>query len=783
MGKLAVLRIGEGSFEQGFSVLLQIGDEETRPFVEQVGHLPPFPELAIAYQQWQKFYRSLGSRSRLSPAANQVKNVSTRADCLIAAHKLQALLNDWCRSEPFRPLREKWLEQLTPSDSLRILLQTDHPLLQRLPWHQLDLLERYPHAEMGLSAPSYARPQIKPSTSGTVRILAILGHSEGIDLQADRQLLQGLPHADVHFLVEPRREELSDRLWEQPWDILFFAGHSRSDDVAEQGSIYLNPSDRLSLKELKHALQKAVRHGLQLAVFNSCDGLGLARELTDVQLPQLIVMREPVPDLVAQAFLRFFLAGYAQNVPLYEAVREARDRLQTLEPTFPCATWLPMIWQNPAVQPPTWQSLLGPLPEPPRLTRTTWRTALGSSLAIALLINLMRLLGGFQAVELQAFDQLMRLRPAQAPDPRLAIITIDDEDIEQQRQKYDLKGVSLSDAALSRLLEQLEKYQPRVIGLDVYRDFAADPKETGLLRRLSQMENLVGVCKVSDRELDPNGIRPPAEIPGDRMGFSDFLPDADGVLRRHLLFMNPEATSHCQATFAFSTQLATRYLVAKGVEPSFTPGGDFRLGDTVFRRLRRRTGAYQGIDANGGQILLNYRMGEAIADTVALRDVLSGRVPAPAMERTFRDRVVMIGVTAKTAPDQWQTPLSTSPQTTLPGVVVQAQMVSQLLSAVLDRRPLLWVWPFWGDAGWIGAWAVVGGTLTWVLFPRYPLRRWLLRLAVAIAGASLLLTVLALGLLQIGGWVPLVPAAIALLLASGIGIALPVVKLRRLSNS
>lgn len=70
-------------------------------------------------------------------------------------------------------------------------------------------------------------------------------------------------------------------------------------------------------------------------------------------------MREPVPDVVAQEFLQHFLRTFAQGKSLYLAVREARERLQGLETQFPCASWLPVICQNPAVVPPTWDQLRG----------------------------------------------------------------------------------------------------------------------------------------------------------------------------------------------------------------------------------------------------------------------------------------------------------------------------------------------------------------------------------------------------------------------------------------
>ena len=99
-----------------------------------------------------------------------------------------------------------------------------------------------------------------------------------------------------------------------------------------------------------------------MAIFNSCDGLGLAWELQKLQIPQVIVMGEPVPDHVAQEFLKYFLIPFAKGQSFYLAVREARERLQGLEDQFPCASWLPVICQNPLVKPPTWLALTGFVP-------------------------------------------------------------------------------------------------------------------------------------------------------------------------------------------------------------------------------------------------------------------------------------------------------------------------------------------------------------------------------------------------------------------------------------
>jgi hypothetical protein len=76
-----------------------------------------------------------------------------------------------------------------------------------------------------------------------------------------------------------------------------------------------------------------------------------------LHIPQIIVMREPVPNKVAQEFLKNFLTAFAGGQSLYTSVREAREKLQSLEAEFPCATWLPVICQNPAELPVTWKEL------------------------------------------------------------------------------------------------------------------------------------------------------------------------------------------------------------------------------------------------------------------------------------------------------------------------------------------------------------------------------------------------------------------------------------------
>ncbi len=361
MTKLVALKL-DGDLHQGVRVTLSIADEGVSPHKEVTGNLPPVAPLQTTIEQWRSNYRSLGSSTRALKAVKVTYDgliAERHKDCKNAAQALQKQLNHWLRSESFRPIRETWLKELQEQDLVQVLIRTSNQQLRQIPWHLWDLVEEYPDATVALSATEYQKPITTktPTYRDKVKILAILGNSSGIDLETDRNLLNTLPDADVTFLVQPQRHEINDQLWEKPWDILFFAGHSQT--VAEKGRIYINQQQEyLTIDDLKYGLRKASRNGLAIAIFNSCEGLGLASELETLQIPQIIVMREQVPDVVAHIYLKHFLVAFAvDGKSLYQAAKEARLKLQGLEDQYPCASWLPVICQNAATTPPRWLDL------------------------------------------------------------------------------------------------------------------------------------------------------------------------------------------------------------------------------------------------------------------------------------------------------------------------------------------------------------------------------------------------------------------------------------------
>jgi len=432
---------------------------------------------------------------------------------------------------------------------------------------------------------------------------------------------------------------------------------------------------------------------------------------------------------------------------LYLAEREARLRLQGLEDEFPCASWLPVIFQNPV-------EILSQPPPASRWQRS--RSAVLISMAIASGVLGIRNFGLLQPLELLAFDQLQRLRPQEQPDSRLLVVAVTEADI-QKRKEWPL-----TDRTLSQVLSKLEQYQPQVIGLDIYRDFLVPTTEQAehqdLLPHLLS-PRLVGLCAVPTPD-QKEGVAAPPGISRNRLGFSDVVVDDDGVIRRHLLFLQPDSQSPCPATEAFSLQLALHYLAGRGMKPQLTPKEEYKIQHTIFKPLSAQRGSYRTTDTRGYQILLNYRVPESpqqVAQQVTLSEVLNNQI-APEL---VKGRVVLIGVTAESVKDNFWTPYSSSvrPHQPLSGVLVQAQMVSQILSAVLDHRSLLWVWPDWAEVLWVWGWSLMGGIIAWCF--RSPLY-----LGLVLAGSLLALYGSCFGLLIVGGWVSLVPAALALVITA-----------------
>ncbi|MBP0015969.1 MAG: AAA-like domain-containing protein [Cyanobacteria bacterium SBLK] len=394
-----------------------------------------------------------------------------------------------------------------------------------------------------------------------------------------------------------------------------------------------------------------------------------------------------------------------------------------------------------------------------------------TNLATTTFILGIRFLGWLQQPELSIFDWMTINRSPEPIDSRVLVVGVTANDLQKERSQ------SISDRTLAKLLEKLTtQYQPSLIGLDIIRDIPQGEGREELLKQLKKHKNIFPVCYIAEpgTEDNPSLALPYPKISRARIGFADAPYDKDLRIRRQLLSLQP--SYKCNINISFNFQLAIRYLEKQGViNPqnviqTIIRGKPFKIKETVFRPLTVQTGGYQAREINeynGYQILLNYRslnQTQPSIKKVSVTEILEGKIEP----ELLNNRIVLIGYTALENNDDLHfTPYSGGPPyRKMPGVEVQAHMVSQILSAVLDDRPLLRAFPWWGDGIIVFAWSITGGLLCLIVLQK-PLRSLGIGLIwiIVIGSASFLL------LQEQGLWLPVVPSLLTFTLTGGVLIS------------
>lgn len=755
MTKLVVLKFN-GSLESGFIVNSEIALEGKSAERGCAGSLPSATKLQQCLANWQQKYLLLGNNYRIKP--QQIiydGSINPQKQLTRAASRLQQTLELWLNSTEFKPIDKYLREELNRQEEVRVLICSDCAEIYQLPWCCWDLVENYPNLEIAVGNLNFARVPIIPRVQRhkKVKILAILGDGQGLNLETDRSFLIALEDGEVKFLMEPTPQELDYCLWQETWDVIFFAGHSKTQ--AGQGVLYLNAQDRLTIEQLRNGFKQAIANGLQLAIFNSCDGLGLAEELGQLSLPQSIVMRMPIPDVMAQQFIKYFLSAYARGNSLYMAQRRAREQLQGWEKQFPCASWLPTIYQNPAIVPPHWSNLHQKSFSNLRFLKLEQQPSFSKFVVVAVIatciVGLIQSWGWLETAELNAYDRLMVWRFEPPVEERVLLITIDDRDRTYQQEQAMLMNMrgSLADAALNQLLIKLQSAQAKVIASDIIHDFPFAPQ---LADTIAQTDNFFGICRVKNLP-QLVSIAPPTDLPQQQLGFSNWAIDDDGTVRRQIIGMSPDSV--CQSGLSLSLRLALKYL--GNVETKYDNQSPLTIGNIVFPKLQPTSGGYQLQETKGYQILLNYR--RAFPPTISLRKILT--MPQLAVNKLVKDKIVLIGVVGYNH-DLHYTPYSRGQQAKrLPGVMIHALMTSHIIDLVSGEKNLSWVSDRL-ELLWIGIWSLIGSMIV-IVSKSNPLK-----IALATTGFLTLLLVCCWLLLLQGIWLVAIAPTLGLMLSAAI---------------
>lgn len=366
----------------------------------------------------------------------------------------------------------------------------------------------------------------------------------------------------------------------------------------------------------------------------------------------------------------------------------------------------------------------------------------------------MRVLGLLHTWELSTHDQFYRFVPSPPVDDRLLVVGIDEVDIKKVNWP-------ISNAIIAEALEKIASYEPRVIALDILREFDKKEETEILQNTIRKYDNIYGIEYLGVSPQDSFESLP--AFPEERVGFNNFARDPDQRIRRLYLYTPRDGAMRS----SLSIRLAEAYLQPLGISPEAANGNQtvMQMGEQVFTKFAELDGLYGRFDSFGYTSLPNFVPPETIPQ-VSYGQLMAGEVD-PAL---IRDRIVLIGITDSNIKDIFNYPYnnlwlqSQQERAEISGVELHANYVSQILRAALGERPLMRSLPEGLEWAWIVVWGVAGAMIV---------HRWRSPMVatVIIGGCGLVLVAIAYGGFMMFYFVPLVPPLLSVVLA-GSGMAL-----------
>lgn len=405
-----------------------------------------------------------------------------------------------------------------------------------------------------------------------------------------------------------------------------------------------------------------------------------------------------------------------------------------------------MRWMNPEA---IWPSILAFISE----------KRLGLGLGIIGVVICLRLLGFLEILELLTLDRLQHISPAEATDPKIVLVGIDEAYIEKE------EDTALEYRDLTDLIESVLAAEPTVVGIDVVEDDLVGEGKSALISLLESNEKLIAVDKIL-----PPTIPPFKELSdtvlGSRVGFNDLSLDDDFQIRRMFLGWSPEQTIQSFRE-SFALILARNYILNR-LHIELTNGRKdpyaMRFGNVEIPRLQPSSGGYSQEEfIYGIQTAINFRGGRlSIKESpkpfkvLNASDIDAGNLNPKEIEQ----KIVIFGILAPSITDEFDSVLPKNLNYTesrrITGLEIQAHAVSQIVSAVADGRALIHAWDVPLEYLFIVAFGLLGISVR-------RLSTSTARGLVYLCAIGLLLCALSYaGLIINGLWLPLVPAMLVL---------------------
>jgi hypothetical protein len=447
--------------------------------------------LADYYQDWRRNYLSFYRDQMRGSAGVSVSLLEIPKDWYgplgLAEKQLRREFQYWLDSADLKPIRQVMVDAANQAGEALIFVSCDNLAIAKLPWEAWQL-GTMANVNVQILRTSLNRTVTDAATQrrGKTRILAIIGDDTGLDFSKSKAALAELQkNLDVHFtgwikdkssehLLNEIRAAIMDPLG---WDILFFAGHSNE---LGGGQLNIAPNKSILIDDIADAIRVAKTHGLQFALFNSCEGIEIAESLLNLGLNGVSVMREAIRNDVAEDFFQYFAAAIADYQDVHSAVAFAGNALKAKhDEQYPSAYLIPSVYADPeilATQPET-------VPFRPR--RHSWSDRLFAKLRPltpsrreALILGALAIFSLLPSVQNTLLDlrqltqAFYRESTGQFANSRLQVpirlVAVDQESIAIASKRYGRPrpGQSIDRQHLANLIQIATSPGTRVIGID-----------------------------------------------------------------------------------------------------------------------------------------------------------------------------------------------------------------------------------------------------------------------------------------------------------------------------
>lgn len=238
---------------------------------------------------------------------------------------------------------------LPPNTGLRIEINTNNPIVNRLPWEFLfhtprflaiytetPVMRKLPTLELNLTTKKIKKLRIlivisNPSDHATLNVQQEIGY-----IKSEFKDLIRRGRVELNILPQVTLEKLETALRSQ-YDIFHFIGHAGLDQSSQKGMIVLEDKKQYSKDYDGEVLAAVLKNsGIRLAILNACDTakpsenqymLGVAHSLLQGGIPMVIGMQFEIPDQTAIGFTKRFYSEIINGESVSAALTKTRQSI------------------------------------------------------------------------------------------------------------------------------------------------------------------------------------------------------------------------------------------------------------------------------------------------------------------------------------------------------------------------------------------------------------------------------------------------------------------------